>query len=547
MRQDRTYDPRMQKPKRRKRSYLPVENRERTNKHLEKHPNQNPRNGSGTRQRGRRRVRKRRRLPVKDGPRSRPERKPIIVRNFHAALNNTTLWENDKDHIMIKVNIHGKHKEVSINAMIDSGATEDFIDKTICDKHQIPRILAERAREIYLADGNLSEMGPITHIAKVVINIGSHQEIATLQVANLQNHEIILGMPWLKGHNPKIDWENEKITFDSERCITWCLEKSATIYAVPEPKAREENSITRFSEIEIEDQRLQVKRLTSEARIPTKGSKKAAGHDLYAQEGTMILAKGQGINGTGIAIGLPPNTYWRIAPRSGLALKHSLEVNAGVIDADSTGEIKVILVNLGIKKYEIHKGDKIAQLIMERIASEEAILVENLETTERGKKGFGSSDMELIKQVRTGADLLIKSPTQEKSSLRETNQGAPHWTPRPRTTSLQVRTSVDLLTNQSQKVTGRSGKEGSHNQHPKMAEDPLSEPSQEASQRTPRTKTIPLQAGTGLDLLTMQSWGVIGPQGQHKKNNKPQGKMYISEITQKEFRKAYRNGETTGL
>ena len=69
--------------------------------------------------------------------------------------------------------------------MIDSGATKDFIDKTICDKHQIPTRLVEKPREIYLADGNLSEMGPITHIAKVPIEIGSHREVATLQVANL--------------------------------------------------------------------------------------------------------------------------------------------------------------------------------------------------------------------------------------------------------------------------------------------------------------------------------------------------------------------------
>ena len=233
---------------------------------------------------------------------------------------------------------------------------------------------------------------------------------------------------------------------------------------------------SRFSEIQAEDQRLRVKRLTSEARIPTKGSKKAAGHDLYAQSGTTIPAKGQGIIGTGIAIGLPPNTYRRIAPRSGLALKHSLAVNAGVIDADYTGEIKVILVNLGNKQYEIHKGDKIAPLIVERIASEEAILVENLETTERGTKGFGSSDMELTKPVGTGPNLLTNLSTQERSSLRETTQGASHGAPRAKKTSPQVCTCADLLTNQSQKVTGQLNKEESHKQHPKVAEDQLSEP-----------------------------------------------------------------------
>ena len=135
-------------------------------------------------------------------------------------------------------------------------------------------------------------MGPITQIAEVQRGIGGHKELATLPVANLQNHEIILGMRWLKGQNPKIDWEEEKITFDSERYTTWCLDKSATIYAVPETKAQEESLISRFAEIRTEDQRLWVKRLTSEARIPTKGSKKAARHDLYAQSGTTIPAKG---------------------------------------------------------------------------------------------------------------------------------------------------------------------------------------------------------------------------------------------------------------
>ena len=86
------------------------------------------------------------------------------------------------------------------------------------------------------------------------------------------------------------------------------------IYAVPEPKAQEGNLITRFSEIQTEDLRLQVKKLTSEARIPTKGSSQAAGHDLYAKETKVIPAKRQGIIGTGIAIGLPSGTYGRIAP-----------------------------------------------------------------------------------------------------------------------------------------------------------------------------------------------------------------------------------------
>ena len=240
---------------------------------------------------------------------------------------------------MIKVVLQGEKEKLSINAMIDSGATEDFIDKEVCQKYRISTIATENPREIYLADGNPSDMGPVTHIAKIPMTIGNHQELATLQVANLQNHEVIRGMPWLKGHNPKMDWENNKITFDSERCTTWCLDRKSTVYGIPEAKAREENLITRFSEIHAKERMLRVQRINPEAKIPTKGSQRAAGHDLYAQETKNIPAKGQAIIGTGIAIGLPFGTYGRIAPRSGLVAKHALTISAGVIDADYTGEI----------------------------------------------------------------------------------------------------------------------------------------------------------------------------------------------------------------
>ena len=99
---------------------------------------------------------------------------------------------------MIKVKSHSKNESVTMNAMIDSGATVDSIDKRICDKYQITTKMAETQREIYVTDGNSSEMGPITQIADVPLEIGGHRELATLQVANLQNHEMILAMPCLK-------------------------------------------------------------------------------------------------------------------------------------------------------------------------------------------------------------------------------------------------------------------------------------------------------------------------------------------------------------
>ena len=92
---------------------------------------------------------------------------------------------------------------------------------------------------------------------------------------------------------------------------------------IPEAEALEENLITRFSQVQAkEDQSVTVKKLSGKTSVPTKGSAKAAGHDLYANEGTEIPAGGQVMVGTGIAMHLPYNTYRRIAPQSGSVVKH---------------------------------------------------------------------------------------------------------------------------------------------------------------------------------------------------------------------------------
>ena len=95
---------------------------------------------------------------------------------------------------------------------------------------------------------------------------------------------------------------------------------------MPEEKALEENLVTRVSQVQAKngpstkngptanDQSVRVKKLSAEARVPTKGTARAAGHDLYANEGTDVPARGQAMVGTGIAIGLSHNTYARIAP-----------------------------------------------------------------------------------------------------------------------------------------------------------------------------------------------------------------------------------------
>jgi len=95
---------------------------------------------------------------------------------------------------------------------------------------------------------------------------------------------------------------------------------------------------------------IQVMKMAAKAMLPSKGSRFSAGHDLYALEDVLIPAQGQKLIGTGIAIGISQGTYARIAPRSGLVYRESIGIGGGVIDADYTGEVKVIMMNHGKKR-----------------------------------------------------------------------------------------------------------------------------------------------------------------------------------------------------
>ena len=109
---------------------------------------------------------------------------------------------------------------------------------------------------------------------------------------------------------------------------------------------------------------VRIERLIENSRIPTTESKLPAGHDLYSIKTLTIPAHSRSLIKTGLAIAIPNGTYGRLAPRSGLATK-GISVEAGVIDADYRGELKVLLVNHGASDYEIQTGDRIAQLIVE--------------------------------------------------------------------------------------------------------------------------------------------------------------------------------------
>ncbi|PGH16060.1 deoxyuridine 5'-triphosphate nucleotidohydrolase [Helicocarpus griseus UAMH5409] len=136
---------------------------------------------------------------------------------------------------------------------------------------------------------------------------------------------------------------------------------------------------------------LLIKKLVPSARAPTRGSAFAAGYDLYCAKGIVIPSKGKALVDTGLAIAVPEGTYGRIAPRSGLAAKHFIDTGAGVIDADYRGEVKVLLFNFSDVDFTINEGDRIAQLVLERIYTPDVVEVEQLEESVRGAGGFGST------------------------------------------------------------------------------------------------------------------------------------------------------------
>ncbi|KAG9778306.1 Deoxyuridine 5'-triphosphate nucleotidohydrolase [Exophiala dermatitidis] len=136
---------------------------------------------------------------------------------------------------------------------------------------------------------------------------------------------------------------------------------------------------------------LLVKKLSPDATTPTRGSAFAAGYDLYASKPTTVPARGKTLVSTDLAIATPEGTYGRVAPRSGLASKHYIDTGAGVIDADYRGEVKVLLFNHSDVDFQVNKGDRIAQLVLERIYTPEIVEVENLEESVRGAGGFGST------------------------------------------------------------------------------------------------------------------------------------------------------------
>lgn len=134
-------------------------------------------------------------------------------------------------------------------------------------------------------------------------------------------------------------------------------------------------------------------KLHEDAVIPTRGTALAAGLDLCCVEEFILNPGDIKLVPTGLAMELPPSHEGQVRPRSGLAAKHGVTVlnSPGTIDEDYRGEIKVILINHGIRTFIGHKGDRIAQLVVAKVVIPEVVETTELSGTQRGEGGFGST------------------------------------------------------------------------------------------------------------------------------------------------------------
>ncbi len=136
---------------------------------------------------------------------------------------------------------------------------------------------------------------------------------------------------------------------------------------------------------------IKIKKLHPDAVVPSYAYTTDAGMDLFSSEDTIVPIGGIAIVSTGIAMEIPEGYVGLIWDKSGLAVKHELKTFGGVIDAGYRGEVKVGIRNFNSHEYVIKAGNKIAQMLIQKIESPSILVVDELPDTPRGDGGFGST------------------------------------------------------------------------------------------------------------------------------------------------------------
>jgi hypothetical protein len=218
---------------------------------------------------------------------------------------NSTLTSKGEP-LLLPVTIQ-EENPIPLKAFIDSGAMGNFIHPRAVAQFSLPTSRRSKKLRLQTVTGRtfaMVELQVTTHLT----TCHRHSEDITLDVAPIGQHDLILGLPWLALHGVQLDWKNNNIIRWSPSCENSCFFK-------PDPS-------------------LLVQKLSPDARTPSRATPGSVGYDLHTTERTTIPPRERALVKTGLAIKTPPGTYGRIAPRSSLAVKHSIDVVTGVVDPD---------------------------------------------------------------------------------------------------------------------------------------------------------------------------------------------------------------------
>ena len=153
------------------------------------------------------------------------------------------------------------------------------------------------------------------------------------------------------------------------------------------------------TEFDYEITSVKVKKLEEDAVIPKKNNSTDAGYDIHAAENKRIYNNTRELIKTNISMAIPNGYVGLIWPRSGLAVKQGVDILAGVIDSGYRGEICVVLQNHGSKSVDVRKGDRIAQLLIQKVENFTLLESNSLDDSDRGASGFGSSGAQLCQII----------------------------------------------------------------------------------------------------------------------------------------------------
>ena len=169
---------------------------------------------------------------------------------------------------------------------------------------------------------------------------------------------------------------------------------------------------------------LQFKLLSPDTTTPTKSTPSSAGYDIYSSENKDIPPNTQSLIHINLAFEIPESYYGQLKSRSGLAFKHNIHVQAGTIDSDYRGEVKVLLSNESDKTFSVTKGMRIAQIIIYKLPIMQLSETTTLTQTKRDKNGFGSTGThDILQHVTKHNDMnSLRPTTAAAASLNDNNE-----------------------------------------------------------------------------------------------------------------------------